>query len=286
MSETKENQTEAKMPNVLESIGTDAKYDEILAQIIEKVKISGGLIITGTKQHGKTNASMILMRAFMLSQEHKDLRLRTLIFDLCLNFRFKFDPIPFIEAESCSVLPTLQDLIVDIGFSDNNDTKTYIGNVVLNDFHKKRAMKMKFNGRIPYLDVYLIEEAQNVLGSYALNGEVGRFWLKIVSECANYGQIFLFLGQRLADISTKVIERTKYLLIGATSGDNDLQKLKRIGGNRLKDAVQQLKRGEFIFYDRDTKYMVLIGFPLFQQLNKPFEFQKSQTPKGYAKILS
>jgi hypothetical protein len=48
------------------------------------------------------------------------------------------------------------------------------------------------------------------------------FWLKIFSESRNTNQYILGLGQRLADISTRICERAKYILIGGLSGQNEI----------------------------------------------------------------
>jgi len=263
---------EQKMPNVLELSGQTVKYEDLLKDIVQKLLESGQLIIVGVKQTGKTNAAMCIMRQIMNSDAHKNLAMKTLIFDTVLQWRYYYDAVQYLNLEDYRILPTVLDLIVDIGFTDSIDTRNAIGQIVLNDFVRKREMKEKFNGKVPYHDVYLIEECQNVLGSYALSGDVGRFWLKIVSECANYKMMFLFIGQRLADISTKVIERTRYFLLGATSGDNDLAKLRRIGGKRLADACVGLKRGEFVFFDKNQKSFWVITFPLFEQNGKPYPF--------------
>jgi len=272
---------EQKMPNVLEK---DSEISQItLEEIIQKVLDSGQIIITGVKQTGKTNTAMWLMRTLMESTPHKNLEMRTVIFDTVLNWRNRYDSIQYLNVEDFRILPTVLDLIVDIGYSDSNETRNAIGQIVMNDFARKRAMKEKFYGKVPYYDVYLIEEAQNCLGQFALNGEVGRFWLKIISECANYKMIFLFITQRLADVSTKVIERTRYFLLGSTSGDNDLAKIRRMGGRKLADYVSGLKKGQFILFDKDSKKQYRITFDLFIQNGKPYPFtsQNGKSKRGY-----
>jgi hypothetical protein len=272
---------EQKMPNVLER---DSEKGEItIEEIIQKLLDSGQIIITGVKQTGKTNTAMHLMRALMNSIAHKNLEMRTVMFDTVLNWRYRYDSVQYLDIEQYRILPTVLDLIVDIGYSDSNDTRNAIGQIIMNDFARKRAMKEKFNGKVPYYDVYLIEEAQNCLGQFALTGEVGRFWLKIISECANYKMIFLFITQRLADVSTKVIERTRYFLLGATSGDNDLAKIRRMGGKKLADYVLSLKRGEFLLFDKDNKNQFRITFDLFTQNGKPYPYTSAngKSSKGY-----
>jgi len=276
-----QTKTEQKMPNVLER---DSETEQItLEEIIQKVLDSGQLIITGVKQTGKTNTGFWLMRTLMNSTLHKNLKMRTVIFDTVLNWRTQFDAIQYLDIKDFGVLPTVLDLIVDLGYMDTNDVRNSIGQIVMNDFAKKRIMKEKFNGKVPYYDVFLLEEAQNCLGQFALVGEVGRFWLKIISECKNYGMVFFFITQRLADVSTRIVERTRYFLLGSTSGDNDLAKIRRMGGRKLADYVSTLKKGQFLLFDKDAKEQYRITFDLFVQNGKPYPYtsQNGKSKKGY-----
>jgi hypothetical protein len=263
---------EPKMPNVLELATQNVKYEDLLIDIVRKLLESGQLIIVGVKQTGKTNTAMCIMRELMNTNQHKNLAMKTEIFDTVLQWHYNYDAIQYLNLEDYRILPTVLDLIVDVPFTDSLDTRNAIGQIVLNDFIRKREMKEKFNGKVPYYDVYVIEEAQNVLGSYALTGNEGRFWLKVISEAMNFKMVFLFIGQRLSDISPKAIERSRYFLLGATSGDNDLNKLKRMGGKNLANAVVGLHRGEFVFFDKNEKSFWVITFPLFQQNGKPYPY--------------
>jgi len=255
-----------------------------LNDIIEKMIQQGQLMVIATKQHGKTNAVMWLLRLISELKIHEQQQITTLIFDTVLNWRYKFDETPYIDYEGIRTLPLVQDLIVDFAHVDTNMTRDAIGQIVMNDFRLKRRLKEKHKGKNAYLNLYVIEEIQNVLGTYSMNGFEGRFWLKMVSECANYGQIILGIGQRLADISTKVIERTRYFLFGATSGDNDLAKIKRMGGNQLKDMVKNLKKGEFIFFDKESNFATIIGFPKFVAKGIPYRYANGNGKgEGYIK---
>jgi len=127
----------------------------------------------------------------------------------------------------------------------------------------------------------------NCLGTYSMSGAEGRFWLKVVSECGNYGQVIIGLGQRFADISTRVVDRTRYYLLGATSGERDLVKIRGIGGKGLAEKVKTLKKGEFIFFDREKKEtLIVIYFPKFRQMDKPYAYEdKDSNGSGYVKEI-
>lgn len=269
---------------------TQKPNDEFLKkldEIIEKTCIQGQLMIIATKQHGKSNATMWLLRRLMQTKSHEEQKQMMIIFDTVLNWRFKFDKVPYVDYESVRNIPMVQDLIVDIGDVDSNQTRNSIGEIVMNDFIHKRELKKQLNGDVPFQNIYLIEEIQNVLGTYAMNGAMGRFWLKMVSECANYGQVIIGLGQRLADISTKVIERSRYFLIGATEGDNDLKKIGRmVNSKELVQTISRLERGEFIFIDKKEKqFATMIAFPKFVNTEKPYPFTESLQQGGYVKRI-
>lgn len=256
-----------------------AKLDEILT----KVLIQGQLMVIATKQHGKSNACKWLARRMRESDLHKDQKLTSIIFDTVLNWRYSFDIIPYVDYEGIRSIPMVQDLLVDLGFVDSEETRNAIGEIVMNDFIKKRDLKKQLDGQIPFKNIYIIEEIQNVLGTYSMNGSMGRFWLKTVSECANYGQVIIGIGQRLGDISTKIVERSRYFMFGMTAGDNDKRKITRMGGKKMGEVISTLKKGEFIFYDKEGNVADVLGFPLFVQNGKPYEFKNGFNENGYVK---
>ena len=63
---------------------------------------------------------------------------------------------------------------------------------------------------------------------------------------------YLAIGQRLNDISTKVVERLR-VLVGLTLGENSLRKLKAmIPDNETKKRIQQLPKRHWIYLDGKT----------------------------------
>jgi len=263
------------------------KYEEKLDEIIKQTMKQGQLLIIATKRHGKTNTCMHLVRRLRQTLEHRANAIKLKIFDTVLVWRHEFDEIPFVSIDEVRILPEVQDLIVDIPFVDSQLTRNALGEILVNDFIDKRKLKEIHKGKNPYANVYVIEEIQNCLGTYSMNGKQGRFWLKIVSECGNFAMVIIGLGQRFADISTKVVDRTRFYLIGATSGERDLVKIKGIGGKGLADKVRTLKRGEFLFFDKENKEtMTLIYFPLFVQKGKPHLHDDSSNGSGYTKEIN
>jgi len=260
------------------------EFEDTLREIIEKVMEQGQLIVPATKQHGKTNAVMWVIRFLRNSQEHEENRIKLTIFDTVLNFRYKFDEMPFVDISKIRHVPLVQDLLIDIPYTSIRLTKDAITQVLMEDFIKKRQLKEKFEGDVPYNNVYMVEEMHNVWGTYGLTGARGEFALKIFSECANYGMIIIGITQRLADVSTKIVERSRYLLVGNLSGDNDTGKLKRVTNKQISEKVKTLKRGEFIFIDRDNlEYVKLVHFPKFEGEGKPYAHKDGHNGEGYVK---
>ena len=267
-----------------ENLSNKKKFEQKLKEIVDKMLEQSQLLVIATKRHGKTNASMHIIRELMQRKEYLEQKLKLTIFDTVVVWRYAFDIIPFLDFDDVSILPILNGLIVDMGFVDSNDRRNAISEIVMNDFIKMQKLKRKHEGKIPFKNIYVIEEMQNVLGTYAMNGNKGRFWLTVVSECGNFGQVIMGIGQRFADISTKIVDRTRYYLIGGTSGERDLVKIKGIGGKSLSDKVRTLKRGEFIFWDKKERGTVtLIYFPKFKQNGKPYLYDDTSSETGYVK---
>lgn len=263
----------------------EVDFQKTLNEIIDKVLEQGQLIVVANKQMGKTNSAMWLVRTLMKKKEHEEGKFKTLIFDLPMVWRYKFDKIPYVDHAKISYLPTCRDLIIDLPYVDGIRTRNAIGEIMMEDFVRKRMLKEKFGGRIPFQNVYVVEEMQNIWGTYALNGRVGRFALKIFSECANYGMIIIGITQRLADVSTKIIGRARYLLIGSLTEDNDIRKISRLASKQVAEKVKTLKRGQFLFWDRQIpEYIYQIDFPKFENNGEnPFPLENGHDGKGHVK---
>jgi len=145
--------------------------------------------------------------------------------------------------------------------------------LIKNDFYNKARMKLICNGQVYNWLCYVIEEGQSVIGSSALRGKENYFWLKAISTGRNLGLSFIFTGQRLSDISTKAIERCGGYLLGKMTGDNDLKKVRALGGKELSQQVKTLPTGSFIYYNGTQEQ---IDFPLFQSYGKPKPYIQPQ----------
>ena len=247
---------------------------EHLEMIVKSLFDNGRLLVIGLGGTGKTNTVMHLIRFIMESEAYKNGKLIVRIGDSANVWKLKFDKIPYVDVTKKPSIPEDEKtLLLDLGYFKTRDNVVLIEHLVGQDFYTQRELMNKNYGIPKIYRIYVLEEVQNLFGSNSKS----EFWLKIWSESRNYGMFFIGIGQRLSDISTRLVERTKYLLIGSLAGDNDLSKLKRAFGRELGQSiaseVRGLRKGQFLWVDRDNiENSVKISFPEFVQRGKPYEY--------------
>jgi len=260
--------------------------EELLNKIVQCLVSNGKLIIVAINGHGKSNAMKHILRFLINSQEYKNGRYRIRITDTTDVWRWSYDSIPFIDITKTQKVPSEEKaLLLDLGFSDSDANTRIIENLLRYDWIEQRENINENQGQIQTYRITAIEEMQNVLGSYGLNGKSGKFFLKVVSEGRNLGIFILGTSQRFADLSTKFVERTRYFLLGAVSGSNDIQKIKAMmfsdQARKVIDCLLGLKRGEFLFLDKERpeEGSFIIYFPLFNPIGKPWEYNEKVPTK-------
>jgi len=230
---------------------TTTTSKEILPSDVLHNILRTGLVIVGAKGTGKSNAGKVLSAEIIRKQP---LSIQIKIFDTCMNWRWNYEPIRYqtIDSETRYFYDGDGHILFDLELVSDEDVMMFMEKVIIADYYKQRKKKEILGGHNDKWILYVVEEAQNILGSYSLMRKEGRKLLKMFAEGRNYGLSFILIGQRLADVSTKAIERCNGYLFGRMNGDNDIAKLKRIVGRKsaIVNEVKNLKpaRGEFIYY--------------------------------------
>lgn len=221
--------------------------------------------ILGNPQFGKSNTAKVLMSEFVRQR----LLVQIKCYDTACNWRhnfllsFKFQE---INDDTHAVYNGRENILYDMQFSDPDKVMRFIGNDILLDYERNRARKnATVDGKLGDWIVYCIEEAHGSFGRFTLSryGNNGNTWLKLIGEGGNFNQCFVFLGQRLADISASAVERSTCYLVGRTTGDNDVAKLQRILGKDAKDKqgiplselVKTLDLGQFLYWDGESCFV-------------------------------
>ena len=252
----------------------------LTAEILQEM-LDTGIVIAGAKKCGKSNASKVL--ASEIIKNYPNIQVR--IFDSCNNWVHGFESVlcQKINDETRYLYTGKRNVLYDIELLDIEKIMGDIGKIVSHDYSEQRLLKTQ--NKMEKWIIYFIEEAQNVLGTYSLSRDSGKLWVKMVSEGRNFNMAFVFIGQRMAEISTKVIERSNGYLLGRCGGDNDKKKIARIVGNavietklendewlrvtgdKISEEVSRLETGEFVYFNGKTGR--LIKFPEYKTESKP-----------------
>lgn len=195
----------------------------------------------------------------------------------CQNLVHGFEPIFYQHINYDTRVPDDiyfgdDHFLYDIELSNVDEIKEIIGMIATTDFELQREYKKEY-----VMDnwiLYCIEEAQNVIGTHALNGQSGKAWLKMISESRNFNMNFIFIAQRLADVSTKAVERCQGYLMGRMTGDNDLKKVQRICGKEIdvSTIIPKLELGEYIYWN-GIEAIRIVDTPKYDISTKPIKWR-------------
>lgn len=238
--------------------------DALLREILKT-----GLVIVGGRGVGKSNAAKVITAEMIKRQP---LPIQCKFFDTVLNWRWEFEPILFqeIDEKTRFVYSGIEHILYDIQLLETRDITFFIKKVIKNDFLKQMDLKKQLEGNLGEWELYMLEEASSSLDKYALRRKEGKIMLRVIAEGRNFNQCFIIIGQRLANISTSLVERCHGYLFGKMIGDNDLNKVRRICGSAsgMREEVKNLAdKGEFIYYNGSSAYK--FNCPLYKVDTKP-----------------
>lgn len=161
------------------------------------------------------------------------------------------------------LLQSKQSLLFSILYLNGRRIKSF-ESVVLEYIYKMQVAEIDRNPEYNHHYLVVLEEAQNAFGTYSLNSDDSLELFTLFTQSRSDGFIrYLVLGQRLNDISCKVVERLR-VFCGLTLGENSLRKLKSmIPDPATKARIQQLPKRHWIYLDGKTNSEIEI--PIYKK---------------------
>lgn len=174
------------------------------------------------------------------------------------------------------LLQSKQHLLFEVKYRNGRRIKAF-ESVVLQYIYEMQEKAIDRDPEYKHHYLIVLEEIQkrefsqfsleNSFGTYSMNSDDALDLMTIFTQSRSDAQIhYIGIGQRLNDISTKVIERLRPL-IGLTLGENSLRKIKSQLPEQLKDRVQQLPKRHWLYLNGTTNPEIVI--PEYQKCGKP-----------------
>lgn len=276
--------SEKQEERIMVKMSSDEISEKTMKRLMECLIGNGRLLVIGLGGCGKSNAVMHLVRYMMNTQDYKDGKMLIRISDSANVWKMRYDKIPYINvARKPSMPEDDKTVLLDLAFLSTERNVNILENLVGGDWHMQRELMDKNNGYSPIKICYVFEEIQNLFST----NKKSDFWLRMFSEGRNTNQYIIGIGQRLSDISTRICERAKYILIGSLSGQNDLQKVRRMflreTAERVIHEIQSLRQSEFLLINcEQPEESVKIYFPKFVQNGQPYLYDEKGN--GHIKV--
>jgi hypothetical protein len=268
-----------------------------VAQLLKDIKQHLGLIIVAEAGHGKSFTAFTCVKEAM-----KDKDITIVVFSPSTIWRRKFGSINCVKVGTTSFNPILssdridiepitilrdsvfinldkkwvyqksgwleqllrskQHVLFEIKYRNGRRIKAF-ESVVLSYIYEMQEKELDANPEYNHHYIVVFEELQNSFGTYSMNSDDSLELMTIFTQSRSDAQIhYIGIGQRLNDISTKVVERLRPL-IGLTLGENSLRKIKAMIPENLKDRIQQLSMRHWIYLDGKTNPEIVI--PIFKK---------------------
>jgi len=287
-----------------------------VSELIRDIKEHLGLIIVAEAGHGKSYTAFTLAKEAM-----KDPETTVIILSPSTIWRRKFGYIdfvkvgttafnPIVEGQSIALMPiplmrdsifidldkkwkyaksqwletllkSKQSLLFEIKYRNGRRIKAF-ETVVLQSIYDMQEQAIDRDPEHKHHYLIILEEIQNSFGTYSMNSDDSLDLMTIFTQSRSDALThYIGIGQRLNDISTKVIERLRPL-IGLTLGENSLRKIKSQLPEHLKDRVQQLPKRHWIYLNGKENPEIII--PEYKKEGKPFQL-KAPIPEPYYQIV-
>jgi len=172
-----------------------------------------------------------------------------------------------------SLLQSKESLLFEIKYRNGRRIKAF-ESLVIQYIYEQQEREIERNPSYNHHYIIVLEEIQNSFGTYSMNSDNSLDLMTIFSQSRSDANIhYIGIGQRLNDISTKVIERLRPF-IGLTLGENSLRKIKSQLPENLKDRVQQLPKRHWLYLDGKDNPEIVI--PEFKRENPPLQLKPPQ----------
>src|SRR4030067_2498249 len=293
-----------------------------VSELIRDVKEHLGLILVAEAGHGKSFTAFTLAKQAM-----KDKDTTVIVLSPSTIWKRKFGAIQFVkvgttaftpiipsEETNVEVVPFLRDaihvnldkkwsyvksewleellrskqhLLFEIKYRNGRRIKAF-ESVVLQFIYEMQEKQIDQNPDYAHHYLIVLEEIQNSFGTYSMNSDDSLDLMTIFTQSRSDAQIhYIGIGQRLNDISTKVIERLRPF-VGLTLGENSLRKIKSQLPEHLKERVQQTPKRHWLYLDGKENPEVVI--PEFKKEGKPTQLkpkipEQPQKPNGILTTL-
>jgi hypothetical protein len=302
----RQQQPTAEQKPINESVHSDFSLAAVLADIKEHL----GIITVAEAGHGKSFAV-----ASMVQQALKDSNLSVIVLSPSTIWRRKlwsgkyvkvgtadFNPIQEITKTEIESVPFLRNavhvnldkkwsyvknqwlegllqskesLLFEIKYRNGRRIKAF-ESLIIQRLYEMQERRIEANPNYNHHYLIVLEEIQNSFGTYSMNSDDSLDLMTIFSQSRSDANIhYIGIGQRLNDISTKVIERLRPF-IGLTLGENSLRKIKSQLPDELKDRVQQLPKRHWLYLDGKTNPEIEI--PEFKRTNPPVQIKPPIKP--------
>jgi hypothetical protein len=180
------------------------------------------------------------------------------------------------------VLRTKQHLLFEIKYKNGRRIK-HFESEVLKSIYEMQEREIDKNPEYNHHYIVVFEEIQNAFGTYSMNADDSLELFTVFTQSRSDANIhYIAIGQRLNDISTKVVERLRPL-VGLTLGENSLRKLRAMLPEDLKERIQKLPQRHWLYLDGKANPEITI--PTFTKEGKP-TLLKPKIPEPQKQKLS
>jgi len=147
-----------------------------------------------------------------------------------------------------SLLQSKRNILFEIKYRNGRRIKAF-ESVVLQYVYEMQERRLDAIGDYKQHYLMVFEELQNAFGTYSMNSDDSLELLTVFTQSRSDANIhFIGIGQRLNDISTKIVERLRPF-IGLTLGERSLAKIRAMIPKELEQRIQELPSRHYIYLD-------------------------------------